>query len=279
MSVNPLFDLYAARVLPCVNVGIRMRDSSLDLWLSRMMTCFGDVSGRTVLDFGSGSGHKAILLALCTARVTAVEISETEVEFIRAAAVRVNVPLNIVIGGTERLSEFPDEAFDFVLLSEVFEHLPVDQAPEFCDQVARLMRPGGRVFLTTPNRVFYGPAEDSKEYYLRQPYGHHKHYTLAELREYFDRSPFRLRAHYFETHPLTLLRNRAFYPLAVYDYAIQRSLRYPALRFLLRPFSDVVYWLWETLYPVTRRLHHGYENARTGDETTGLTIMLDIERI
>jgi len=31
------FELYVCKILPSVAVGIRMRDSSLDLWLKRMM--------------------------------------------------------------------------------------------------------------------------------------------------------------------------------------------------------------------------------------------------
>jgi hypothetical protein len=141
------------------------------------------------------------------------------------------------------------------------------------------LKPGGKLFLTTPNFVFYGPAEESKEYYQRQPFGHHKHYTLQELKELFDAPSFRVRAHYFETHPLTLFRNRVFYPVARYDYAIQNSRKYPFARTVLKPFSSVAYACWEGIYPSFQRCHHAYERKRADSEKTGLTIMLDIERV
>jgi 2-polyprenyl-3-methyl-5-hydroxy-6-metoxy-1,4-benzoquinol methylase len=126
-----IFDLYAERVLPYVNVGIRMRDTSLDLWLSSMMHRFGDVRDKAIIDFGSGSGHKAILLALCGAHVTAVEIDPAKVEYIRSSSRKAGVAINFVTGGVQTLAEFPADTFDHILLSEVFKHLPLYYSHNF----------------------------------------------------------------------------------------------------------------------------------------------------
>ena len=45
----------------------------------------------------------------------------------------------------------PDFApFDVVLCSEVIEHVPHPQKPEFVNQLARLLTPDGYLILTTP---------------------------------------------------------------------------------------------------------------------------------
>jgi 2-polyprenyl-3-methyl-5-hydroxy-6-metoxy-1,4-benzoquinol methylase len=130
---QPVFDTYVQKVLPNVAVGIRMRDSSLHLWLERMMTCFGDLNGKTAMDFGSGSGHKALLMALYGAKVTAVELNPAEIESLRNSAQKMGVNVDIVAGGTEALAKFPDQSFDRILLSEVIEHIPVSRSMKFRD--------------------------------------------------------------------------------------------------------------------------------------------------
>ena len=43
------------------------------------------------------------------------------------------------------------ETFDVVLLFEVIEHLPLKEGREMVAQIFKLLNPGGRVILTTPN--------------------------------------------------------------------------------------------------------------------------------
>lgn len=275
-SNKDIFDIYCKRVLPHVIIGNRMRDSSLALYLKRMMECFGDIDGKRVLDFGSGSGHKALLMSLCGADVTAVELDPQEVEHIKQSARDIGTTIEIIKGGVETLVGFSDNAFDCILLSEVFEHIPLDQVDSLRTQLARILSPNGRLFLTTPNFTFYGPAEDSPEYYQRFPFGHYKHYTVVELKGFFDRPPFKTKRHYFEAHPFTLLRHRIFYFIARYDYAVHTTKRYPFLTFFLRPISSIAYYFFEIIYPLHRWLHHGYEDSMAHSEKTGLTIMLDV---
>ncbi|MGE0607479.1 MAG: class I SAM-dependent methyltransferase [Pirellulales bacterium] len=50
-----------------------------------------------------------------------------------------------------------DESFDVVFAFEVIEHLPLEEIPGWLQQMANLLRPGGRLLLSTPN-TFYPPA-------------------------------------------------------------------------------------------------------------------------
>lgn len=56
------------------------------------------------------------------------------------------------------LSENPSFApYDCVLSLEVIEHLPLEEIPPWLAQLAAVLRPGGRLVLSTPN-TFYPPA-------------------------------------------------------------------------------------------------------------------------
>lgn len=66
---------------------------------------------------------------------------------------------------------FPDESFDVVLMIEVIEHVEGDA--QTIREVARVLKPGGRLIVTTPNgATFPEPAQ----YHLR-------HYTPEGLRD------------------------------------------------------------------------------------------------
>ncbi len=51
----------------------------------------------------------------------------------------------------ELLPRKPDGAFDAVLAFDILEHLPEGQIPEVLSQIARILRPGGRLLVSVPN--------------------------------------------------------------------------------------------------------------------------------
>jgi len=98
---------------------------------------------------------------------------------------------------------FPDATFDVVLLLEVLEHLAQNPRP-FWTEAARVLRPGGRVIVTTPNLYRVGGGGGAALQVLRlltgrgmgptveevlglQTGAHHwKEYGRRELRRYFS---------------------------------------------------------------------------------------------
>jgi SAM-dependent methyltransferase len=51
----------------------------------------------------------------------------------------------------ELLPRKPDDTFDAVLAFDIFEHLPERQIPDLLSQIARILRPGGRLLVSVPN--------------------------------------------------------------------------------------------------------------------------------
>jgi SAM-dependent methyltransferase len=75
------------------------------------------------------------------------------------------------------------EGFDMVLLFEVIEHLGLEEGGEMVRQINKILNPGGRAILTTPN--IYKPGQYWKDASHRTPY-HHAELGGLFLREQFE---------------------------------------------------------------------------------------------
>lgn len=102
------------------------------------------VSG-TVLEIGTGSGYGVDVIAPHATRFITIDkfeggattISQPNVEFRQ-----MTVP---------PLSGVADESIDFVISFQVIEHIKADV--DFVREVYRVLRPGGRFIVSTPNRL------------------------------------------------------------------------------------------------------------------------------
>jgi len=110
-----------------------------------MLERWAPPAGRRVLDVGCGIGMYTGALLRVTPAVFGVEI-----EFERARAARTRAT-GIVQAPGERLP-FPASTFDLVLSHEVLEHVADDRA--CLAEMVRVTRPGGRVVIFVPNRLY-----------------------------------------------------------------------------------------------------------------------------
>jgi SAM-dependent methyltransferase len=115
--------------------------------------------GMTVLDLGCGEGRHAFEAYRRGGRVVAVDWGRHEVEttkrWLGAIAAAGEAPAGAryeVVRGDLTALPVPDASVDRVIASEVLEHIP-DDATAFAE-IARVLRPGGRVAVTVPR---YGP--------------------------------------------------------------------------------------------------------------------------
>lgn len=112
-----------------------------------------DLAGRCVLDIGCGRGGFATWLARHSpppADVVGCDFSPVAVEkaasFAAAAALR-NVRFEVA--DIQRLDQFADATFDTIFSCETIEHVP--DPPLAVRQLVRVLKPGGRLYLSTPN--------------------------------------------------------------------------------------------------------------------------------
>ena len=103
-------------------------------------------AGEDVLDVAVGDGNAAILAARRGAKVTGVDLTPAQVERARARCAEEKVTVDLRVGDAQAL-DLPDESFD-VVLSVMGVIFATDHAAA-TRELARVVRPGGRVAITT----------------------------------------------------------------------------------------------------------------------------------
>jgi SAM-dependent methyltransferase len=120
-------------------------------WYRLVREYLGPVDGLRVLEVACGRGGVGRELARAGARVTGCDFSSAA---LRAAATKVHSsnghpPLAALVQGDAQSLPFADASFDLLVSCETIEHLP--QVRAALREMHRVTRPGGKLFLTTPN--------------------------------------------------------------------------------------------------------------------------------
>jgi hypothetical protein len=119
---------------------------------------------------------------------------------------------------------------DFIILSELFEHIPLKDIDTFIINLTQILSDTGKIYLTTPNSIVQGAAEKSSRWYEKQPYGHHKHYNLKELESLFSNYGFKIDWHSFESSYIKRhLYNKLFYKTSRLDQKLLESKKLPLI--------------------------------------------------
>ena len=104
-----------------------------------------------VLDVGCGGGLLSEALARAGAQVTAIDLAPELVKVARLHGLESGVKVDYQVKAVEVLAEERPGSFDAVTCMEMLEHVPDPGA--IIAACAQLLRPGGRLFLSTLNRT------------------------------------------------------------------------------------------------------------------------------
>lgn len=158
--------------------------------------------GAKVLDLGAHWLHQSLLWRRAGFAVTAVDLPVTlELDSVRslASAEGIGVVIEHDLAQSACLASLPEGSFDVVLMAEIIEHLTFNPVAMW-RQIYRILRPGGRIVVTTPNyyawrgrawswkrfREGLGGGISASEILSTMTHGHHwKEYALRELIYYF----------------------------------------------------------------------------------------------
>jgi len=107
------------------------------------------MSGRTVYDLGCGGGLIAVPLLEMGADVVGVDLSAPSI----AAAQQAAAGRGRFLVADVCAVPLPEGSADVVLLADVLDHVP--DFPRALGEAARLLKPGGRLFVGTLNRTVW----------------------------------------------------------------------------------------------------------------------------
>ena len=130
--------------------------------------------GRAVLDCGAGEGYGPAVLAAQADSVVGLDYAAEAVAYARQKYAPEHPNLRFVQSDASQLP-FADDSFELVCCFQVLEHL--EDGPGFLFEARRVLKPGGTLILTTPNRLWAGTG----------PNPHHVlEYSSDELQELME---------------------------------------------------------------------------------------------
>ena len=139
--LTPLFDFVAA---------VTVRDRAIK---RRVLERAAIAPGDDVLDVGCGTGTLAVAAAGAARRVTVtgLDADASILERARARASDAGLEIRFDEGSATTLP-YAEASFDVVLCTLMLHHLADDAKHEAARELARVLRPGGRVVVADPGR-------------------------------------------------------------------------------------------------------------------------------
>jgi ubiquinone biosynthesis O-methyltransferase len=143
-----------------------------------------DLNGKTLLDAGCGTGWFSKPAAERGAKVTSMDLGEKLLEEVKKKCESTRV-----VGSIMEMP-FEDNSFDYVVSSEVIEHIP--DANAAIKELYRVLKPGGTLVLTTPNKVWYFAIWFANTFKLRPYQGLENWLSQGELRRMLQGAGFQV---------------------------------------------------------------------------------------
>jgi SAM-dependent methyltransferase len=168
-------------------------------------------AGSDVLEAGCGEGYGADLIADVARHVIGLDYDESAVAHVKARYPRVEM-----LHGNLASLPLPDGAVDVVVNFQVIEHL-WDQA-QFVAECRRVLRRGGVLLMSTPNRITFSPGRDTPI----NPF-HTRELNAAELTELLTGGGFNVESMLGVFHGRRLVELDARHGGSIIDAQVARA--------------------------------------------------------
>lgn len=123
----------------------------------------------SLLDVGASTGILDNFLSRSFSKVTGIDIDSNAIDY--AVKTFSSEHLNFQVGDAMSL-DFPDNSFDVVVCSQVYEHVP--DAGKMMEQIFRVLKPAGVCYFAAGNRLAYHEHHHNLPFLsaLPRPLGH-----------------------------------------------------------------------------------------------------------
>ncbi|VAW39812.1 3-demethylubiquinol 3-O-methyltransferase @ 2-polyprenyl-6-hydroxyphenyl methylase [hydrothermal vent metagenome] len=111
---------------------------------------FVDLNDKSVLDVGCGGGVFSEAMAANNANVTAIDLAGDSLEVAKLHLYESHFKIDYQNQSVEDFASQHESSFDVIVCMEMLEHVPCPQS--VVDACAKILKPGGWLFLSTINR-------------------------------------------------------------------------------------------------------------------------------
>lgn len=136
-----------------------------------------DIKNKRILDIGCGFGWCELnFLSRGVKEIIATELTSSDLATIRKNIIHPR--LKFAEADATHLP-FPDKFFDTVVSWEVLEHIPQSSEKLMFSEVARVLKPGGSFYFSTPGNSLISQLMDPAWWLIG-----HRHYSPHQIRSY-----------------------------------------------------------------------------------------------
>ena len=103
--------------------------------------------GKKAIDIGCGPGYFSRELTTKGWKTTSIDTDSENIENAKKYAIETHLGDALII-----LANLPESQYDLVLSLEIIEHMPKPHGKNLLMEIIRVLKPGGKLILSTPNR-------------------------------------------------------------------------------------------------------------------------------
>ncbi len=212
------FNLHYYRFLKILNILIKHRKS---------------VKDATVLELGVWPGYLALAMQKAGFNLSGIDINSSRLESAGIQVITDDYDLN----SPSLRIPFPDNHFDYIVASEIIEHIDPKNIPHLFSEIDRLLKNNGLAIITTPNRkslhnLLFSKKIASEE---KNGHGHIREYTMPELKKFASNSS----SMHAKLKTIDFYSNIGSLPDGKYFYPLKNLWKYPNKTFNLLKFISL----------------------------------------
>ena len=121
-------------------------------WEKEIIILLAGERGKRVLEVGCGDGRMTLEIVSRGAVVKGIDISSVAIQYARKIAVNQDLPAQFEVANAVVLAEDTD-SYDYVVSSDMVEHLNPEHVPTHLREVRRVLKPGGAYIISLPSWV------------------------------------------------------------------------------------------------------------------------------
>lgn len=191
------------------------------------------VKKETILELGVWPGYLALSLHEAGFDFWGIDIDSSRIK-------QTGIQLNIAdydLNSPSLKIPYPENHFDYIVASEIIEHLNPKNIPGLFIEIGRLLNKNGLAIITTPNKkslhnFLFGKKISSS---VKNGHGHICEYTIPELQKFINESPLLQ----MELKAVNFYSNIGSLPEGKYFYPLKKFWKYPNKLFNLLKFCSI----------------------------------------